>query len=175
MIDQARGMVMVLAPCSSERAWDLLVEVSQHCNVKLRDVAAALVATTKDETLPEQVRRELRRALRRLHAANRGDGVRVHRPAPGAVSSAPRPSDPSVGSGDRTADALFEHRLFGKPFGVLPTRKARPWGAALAAPLYAVVRHPTVIDLTHLEAVHGRRLGAEWVRTPDRRGLRSRR
>ena len=42
-IDQARGMVMALAPCSSERAWDLLVDVSQHCNVKLRDVAAAQI------------------------------------------------------------------------------------------------------------------------------------
>ncbi|WP_369250625.1 ANTAR domain-containing protein [Streptomyces sp. R41] len=71
VIDQARGMVMALAPCSSERAWDLLVDVSQHCNVKLRDVAAALVATTKDEALPEQLRRELRRGLRRLHAADR--------------------------------------------------------------------------------------------------------
>ncbi|MDH6214627.1 ANTAR domain-containing protein [Streptomyces pseudovenezuelae] len=71
-IDQARGMVMALAPCSSERAWDVLVDVSQHCNLKLRDVAAALVATTTDETLPEPIRQELRRALRRLHAAERG-------------------------------------------------------------------------------------------------------
>ncbi|WP_369244792.1 ANTAR domain-containing protein [Streptomyces sp. R41] len=67
VIDQARGMVMALAPCSSERAWDLLVDVSQHCNVKLRDVAAAPVATTKDDALPEQLRRE----LRRLHLADR--------------------------------------------------------------------------------------------------------
>ncbi|MEU9782551.1 ANTAR domain-containing protein [Streptomyces phaeochromogenes] len=72
VIDQARGMVMAMAPCSSERAWDLLVGVSQHCNIKLRDVAAALVATTDDATLPEEIRRELRRALRRLHAADRG-------------------------------------------------------------------------------------------------------
>ncbi|MFF1444288.1 ANTAR domain-containing protein [Streptomyces sp. NPDC058295] len=71
VVDQARGMVMVLAPCSSERAWDLLVDVSQRCNVKLRDMAVALVARTKDEALPEQLRRELRRALRRLHAAER--------------------------------------------------------------------------------------------------------
>ncbi len=71
VIDQARGMVMALAPCSSARAWDLLVGVSQHCNIKLRDVAAALVATTKDETLPEPIQRELRRALRRLHATDR--------------------------------------------------------------------------------------------------------
>ena len=65
MIDQARGMVMVLAPCSSERAWDLLVDVSQHCNVKLRDVAAALVATTKGQELPEGIRREWARARAR--------------------------------------------------------------------------------------------------------------
>ncbi|MEV5777909.1 ANTAR domain-containing protein [Streptomyces antimycoticus] len=71
VIDQARGMVMVLAPCSSNRAWDLLVDVSQHCNIKLRDVAAALVATTKDRRLPEPIQRELRRALRRLHMADR--------------------------------------------------------------------------------------------------------
>ena len=67
VIDQARGMVMALAPCSSERAWDVLVEVSQHCNVKLRGVAAALVATTRDEKLPDEMRRELGRALRRAH------------------------------------------------------------------------------------------------------------
>ncbi|MFJ8535551.1 ANTAR domain-containing protein [Streptomyces sp. NPDC093591] len=66
-IDQARGMVMALAPFSSDRAWDLLVDVSQHCNIKRRDVAVALVATTTDEALPEPMQRELRRALRRLH------------------------------------------------------------------------------------------------------------
>jgi AmiR/NasT family two-component response regulator len=71
VIDQARGMVMVLAPCSSEGAWDLMVDISQHCNVKLRSVAAALVATTQDEPLPEQIQRELPGALRRLHATER--------------------------------------------------------------------------------------------------------
>ncbi|MGY0060611.1 ANTAR domain-containing protein [Streptomyces sp. LZ34] len=70
VIDQARGMVMALAPCSSDRAWDLLVDVSQHCNIKLRDVAAALVAMPNDRTLPEPIQRELRRALRRLHVAD---------------------------------------------------------------------------------------------------------
>ncbi|MFF7532964.1 ANTAR domain-containing protein [Streptomyces bobili] len=71
VIDQARGMLMALAPCSSERAWDLLVDVSQHCNIKLRDVTVALVATTKDEALPEPIQRELRRGLRRLHQEDR--------------------------------------------------------------------------------------------------------
>ena len=68
---RTRGMVMVLAPCSSGRAWDLLVEVSQHCKVELRDLAAALVATTKGQELPEAIRREWPRALRRLHALER--------------------------------------------------------------------------------------------------------
>ncbi|MEV0260702.1 ANTAR domain-containing protein [Streptomyces sp. NPDC050617] len=67
VIDQARGMLMVLAPCTSERAWDLLVDLSQHGNVKLRDVAAALVGTARGEPLPAQIQRELRCALRRLH------------------------------------------------------------------------------------------------------------
>jgi hypothetical protein len=44
------------------------VDVSQHCNVKLRNVTAALVTTTQDEPLPEQIQRELPAALRRLHA-----------------------------------------------------------------------------------------------------------
>ncbi len=71
VIDRARGMVMALVPCSSERAWGLLVDVSQRCNTKLRFVAAALVATAEGVPLPEQMRRELLRALRRLHAADR--------------------------------------------------------------------------------------------------------
>ena len=71
VIDQARGVVMVLAPCFCEQAWGLLVGVSQHCNVKLRDVAAALVATAKGQELPEGIRREWCRALRRLHALER--------------------------------------------------------------------------------------------------------
>jgi len=71
VIDQARGMVMALAPCTGDRAWDLLVGVSQRCNIKLRVVAAALVATTAGKTLPADIQRELRRALRRLHAADR--------------------------------------------------------------------------------------------------------
>lgn len=71
VIDQARGMVMALAPCSGERAWELLVDVSQHGNVKLRDVAAALVASTDGEALPETLQRTLRDALHRLHATDR--------------------------------------------------------------------------------------------------------
>lgn len=71
VVDQARGMVMALAPCTGDRAWGALVEVSQHSNVKLRDVAAALVATTEGVALQDPLRRELRRVLRGLRAADR--------------------------------------------------------------------------------------------------------
>ncbi|WP_053725820.1 ANTAR domain-containing protein [Streptomyces sp. WM6378] len=70
-IDQARGMVMALAPCSCGKAWDVLVDVSQHSNVKLRDVATALVATSEGEPLPTALRRALRLALRRCRPAER--------------------------------------------------------------------------------------------------------
>ncbi|MFF3645682.1 ANTAR domain-containing protein [Streptomyces sp. NPDC002564] len=76
VIDQARGMLMAMVPCTEARAWELLVDVSQHCNIKLRDVAAALVATTEDRPLPEGMRREFRRLWRNLRAHATEDGVR---------------------------------------------------------------------------------------------------
>ncbi|MEW2165544.1 ANTAR domain-containing protein [Streptomyces sp. NPDC007084] len=66
VIDQALGMVMALAPCTGEQAWSALVDLSQHSNVKLRDVAAALVATTEGVALPDPLREQLRRVLREL-------------------------------------------------------------------------------------------------------------
>ncbi|MFI9801438.1 ANTAR domain-containing protein [Streptomyces sp. NPDC052302] len=68
--EEHRLFTAVPSAGSSDRAWDVLVDVSQRCNTKLRDVAAALVATTTDEALPEPIQRELRRALRRLHEAD---------------------------------------------------------------------------------------------------------
>ncbi|MEV8565519.1 ANTAR domain-containing protein [Streptomyces sp. NPDC051322] len=71
VIDQARGMVMVLGPCSSQTAWEVLVEVSQHSNTKLRDVAEALVATATGESMPCPVGDALTGALRRLRTGGR--------------------------------------------------------------------------------------------------------
>ena len=44
VIEQAKGMVMALEHCSGEEAFARLVRRSQRDNVKLREVAAALVA-----------------------------------------------------------------------------------------------------------------------------------
>lgn len=71
VIDQARGMVMVLASCSRGEAWALLVDVSQQGNAKLREVACALVGAAEGEPLPDTMQRALRRALRRHHSAKR--------------------------------------------------------------------------------------------------------
>ncbi|MEV2256042.1 ANTAR domain-containing protein [Streptomyces sp. NPDC050147] len=68
-IDQARGMLMTLGPCTPDEAWEILVEVSQHSNTKLRAVAEELIATTEGEPLPGPVRAALGEALRRRQSA----------------------------------------------------------------------------------------------------------
>ncbi|WP_369250623.1 ANTAR domain-containing protein [Streptomyces sp. R41] len=72
VVDQACGMVMILAPCRRGPAKNLLVDISRQCKTELPDVAAALVATWEGEPLSRLMRRGLRRALRRLYAEDRG-------------------------------------------------------------------------------------------------------
>lgn len=69
-IEQARGMLMVLASCSGRAAWPMLVEISQHSNVKLRDVAAALVAAATGGLLPPEIEPAYRQALARARRAH---------------------------------------------------------------------------------------------------------
>lgn len=72
VIEQARGMMMVLTPCRRGAARDLLVEVSRQCDARLPVVAAALVATWEGKPLPGRIQRALRRTLRRFHAESQG-------------------------------------------------------------------------------------------------------
>ncbi|MFI6567269.1 ANTAR domain-containing protein [Streptomyces sp. NPDC050534] len=72
VIDQACGMVMVLAPCGRGAARKLLVDISQQCNAKLPDVAVAVLAAWEGEPLSRLMQRALRHALRRLYAEDRG-------------------------------------------------------------------------------------------------------
>ncbi|MEH0471671.1 ANTAR domain-containing protein [Streptomyces sp. B21-097] len=71
VIDQARGMMMVLNPCSRGTARDLLVDISRQCDTKLPEVSAAMVAAWEGKLLPERMQRALRRVLRRLYAEDR--------------------------------------------------------------------------------------------------------
>lgn len=68
-IEQARGMLMALASYPSQAAWLTLVEISQHSNVKLRDVAAALVAAATGGLLPPEIEPAYRQALARARSA----------------------------------------------------------------------------------------------------------
>ncbi|GGN28963.1 transcriptional regulator [Lentzea pudingi] len=43
VIDQAKGVLMVVHSCTADEAFSMLVQRSQHDNVKLRDVAKALL------------------------------------------------------------------------------------------------------------------------------------
>lgn len=47
VIEQAKGIIMAREHCSADDAFALLTRTSQHRNKKLRDIAAATVASTK--------------------------------------------------------------------------------------------------------------------------------
>ena len=49
MIDQAIGVIMAQERCTQTRAFDLLRSASQNRNVKLRDLAAAIVTSVSGE------------------------------------------------------------------------------------------------------------------------------
>ena len=44
VIEQAKGMLMAARRCDEDEAFDVLVRASQRENVKLRDIAARIVA-----------------------------------------------------------------------------------------------------------------------------------
>ncbi|MEV7550394.1 ANTAR domain-containing protein [Amycolatopsis sp. NPDC089917] len=52
VIDQAKGMLMLLWSQSSEDAFSQLRYISQRANVKLCEVAAIVVASGSGQTLP---------------------------------------------------------------------------------------------------------------------------
>ncbi|MEV0074482.1 MULTISPECIES: ANTAR domain-containing protein [unclassified Amycolatopsis] len=56
VIEQAKGMLMVLRTCSADDAFTALREISQHTNVKLHDVAAVVVAagTRSTAAVPQE-------------------------------------------------------------------------------------------------------------------------
>jgi hypothetical protein len=74
VIDQARGMMMVLTPCGRGTARDLLVDISRQCHTRLAEVATSMVAAWEGKPLPERTQRALQRALRKFYAEDRRRG-----------------------------------------------------------------------------------------------------
>ena len=82
VIDQAIGVVISVGGLRPEQGWDVLREVSQHTNIKLREVARCLVHWPSSGQLPADVRRALSAAVARARdsAATGEDDIMSGRP-----------------------------------------------------------------------------------------------
>ena len=63
VIEQAKGILMLLTGCRDQTAFDLLGHISSHTHRKVRDVARAITeSATGGARLPEEIRAILRDA-----------------------------------------------------------------------------------------------------------------
>ncbi|MET9776544.1 ANTAR domain-containing protein [Streptomyces sp. NPDC006367] len=65
VVDQAIGMMVVLGRMAPDEGWLVLKEVSQHTNIKLRNVAELILIWGRTGVMPEQIRVALEDALDR--------------------------------------------------------------------------------------------------------------
>ncbi|MDQ0579001.1 ANTAR domain-containing protein [Streptomyces rishiriensis] len=65
VVDQAIGVVVALGRMTPEEGWLVLREVSQHTNIKLRNVAELILVWGRLGEMPEQIRAELEDLLDR--------------------------------------------------------------------------------------------------------------
>jgi small nuclear ribonucleoprotein (snRNP)-like protein len=65
VVDQAIGMVVALGRVTPDVGWAVLKEVSQHTNIKLRNVAELVVIWGRTGEMPQEIRAELEDALDR--------------------------------------------------------------------------------------------------------------
>ncbi|MEH0580848.1 MULTISPECIES: ANTAR domain-containing protein [Streptomyces] len=59
VVDQAIGVVVALGRMSPDEGWLVLRELSQHTNVKLRNVADLILIWGRGGEMPEEIRAEL--------------------------------------------------------------------------------------------------------------------
>jgi hypothetical protein len=65
VVDQAIGMVVALGRVTPDEGWQVLKEISQHTNIKLRNVAELILIWGRSGTIPPEIRAELEDALER--------------------------------------------------------------------------------------------------------------
>ncbi|MEV6297543.1 ANTAR domain-containing protein [Streptomyces sp. NPDC051896] len=65
VVDQAIGMVVALGRVTPDEGWEVLREVSQHTNIKLRNIAELILIWGRRGDIPPEVRAELEDALDR--------------------------------------------------------------------------------------------------------------
>ncbi|MCX4703529.1 ANTAR domain-containing protein [Streptomyces sp. NBC_01373] len=65
VVDQAIGMVVALGRVTPDQGWEVLKDVSQHTNIKLRNVAELILLWGRAGQMPPEIRAELEEALDR--------------------------------------------------------------------------------------------------------------
>ncbi|MEU6546897.1 ANTAR domain-containing protein [Streptomyces sp. NPDC046859] len=68
IVDQAIGVVVAYGGVRPDTAWDVLKEISQHTNTKLREVAEHVVRWPHDGQLPKDLRDALTTAVARVNS-----------------------------------------------------------------------------------------------------------
>ncbi|MEU8588847.1 ANTAR domain-containing protein [Streptomyces sp. NPDC048664] len=69
VVDQAIGMLVALGHVTPDQGWEVLREVSQHANIKLRNVAEMILVWGRGGSLPEDLRALLEDTLDRCGPA----------------------------------------------------------------------------------------------------------
>lgn len=65
VVDQAIGMMVALGRVSPDEGWAVLKDVSQHTNIKLRNIAELILVWGRNGDIPSDIRAELEDALDR--------------------------------------------------------------------------------------------------------------
>ncbi|MFF9768672.1 ANTAR domain-containing protein [Streptomyces sp. NPDC053086] len=65
IVDQAIGMVVALGRVTPDEGWEVLKEVSQHSNIKLRHIAELILIWGRRGEIPADIRAALEDALDR--------------------------------------------------------------------------------------------------------------
>ncbi|WP_330347226.1 ANTAR domain-containing protein [Streptomyces sp. NBC_00582] len=63
VVDQAIGVIVALGRVTPDEGWVILREVSQHTNIKLRNVSELILIWGRSGEMPEQIRVELEALL----------------------------------------------------------------------------------------------------------------
>ncbi|MER7901594.1 ANTAR domain-containing protein [Streptomyces sp. NPDC096046] len=69
VIDQAIGVIIALGGLRPQQGFDVLKEISQHTNIKLRTIADHVVDWVSSERMPDDVQQALNTALRRARCS----------------------------------------------------------------------------------------------------------
>ena len=63
VVDQSIGVVVALGRVTPDEGWLILKELSQHTNIKLRNVAELILIWGRCGAMPEEIRAELETLL----------------------------------------------------------------------------------------------------------------